>query len=245
MNELKHFSQFRSLLQNYQPSESAKETLKHLRFVALVAPTSAGRNTIIRSLEKTGKYYFIVSDTTRSPRVNDGKLEQDGSVYWFRSEEDILNDLKQGKFLEAEIIHNQQVSGVSIRELQKARQENKIAITDMDIGGIHNVMKAKADTIAILVLPPSFKEWQRRIAERGKMTDEELVRRLQTAERIFTTALGSKELIFVINNDLSKASKQIEEMVDSGQIDTSGQSQARALVAELKRDTQQFLSLKS
>ncbi len=32
----------------------------------------------------------------------------------------MLNDLENGKFLEAEIIHAQQVSGISIRELKKA-----------------------------------------------------------------------------------------------------------------------------
>src|SRR3546814_14273785 len=97
-----------------------------------------------------------VSDTSRKPRVNDGIPEQNGVEYWFRSEAEILNDLKAGKFLEAAIIHNQQVSGISIRELQRVGDEGKIAITDIEIVGVHNLIQAKPYATAFFVLPPIF-----------------------------------------------------------------------------------------
>src|ERR1700689_1309052 len=118
MNELVHGAEFRSALRDYHLSKAALQTLSQTKLVILVAPTSSGRNTIIWQLLKTGDYYFIVSDTTRQPRINDGKLERDGHEYWFRSEAEVLTDIQQGKYLEAAVIHNQQVSGISIRELQ-------------------------------------------------------------------------------------------------------------------------------
>jgi guanylate kinase len=155
MDELAKLDEFNAVLSNYTVSKDAVATLKQTKLVLLTAATASGRNTIINELLRTGEYHYIVSDTTRSPRVNDGVLEQDGHEYWFRSEEEVLQDLKAGDFLEAEIVHGKQIYGISIRELKAANASNKIAITDTDIGGTRNILKLKSDTIAILVLPPS------------------------------------------------------------------------------------------
>src|SRR5690349_7662236 len=101
MNHLKHIDEFREVLANYHLSDEAKQTLNDLHLVLMVGPTSSGRNTIIRELVKTGSYHFIVSDTSRKPRHNDGILEQNGREYWFREEADMLQDLRHGMFLEA------------------------------------------------------------------------------------------------------------------------------------------------
>src|SRR5580765_4863377 len=129
---LKHYAEFKEVLETYHISDSAKNTLDDLTLVLLLGPTSGGRNTIMKHQLQTGNYTYIVSDTTRAPRINDGVLETSGNEYWFRTEEEVLADLKAGQFLEAELIHDQQVSGISMRELEKARAQNKIAITDVD-----------------------------------------------------------------------------------------------------------------
>jgi guanylate kinase len=182
---LRLYPQFEEALRNYSVSAEAIEDLEDLKLVLLLGPTSSGRNTIIRHLVGTGNYHYIVSDTTRPPRVNDGELEQNGREYWFRSEEEVLADIEAGDFLEAEIIHRQQVSGISIRELKKAKQEGKIAVTDIELEGVHNVMKVKPNTFAVMILPPSFEEWQKRLAHRGVMTPTEKSRRMETAYKIF------------------------------------------------------------
>src|SRR5664279_1435267 len=110
MNQLKRIDEFRTILDGYQLSPTAAQTLAQTKLVLLVAPTASGRNTIIHELLKTDQYHFVVSDTTRQPRINNGELEQNGREYWFRSEEEVLDELKRGEFLEAAIIHNQQVS---------------------------------------------------------------------------------------------------------------------------------------
>src|SRR5579885_607634 len=113
MNRLEHLQEFKTVLANYRISPASQRILQQTNLVLLAAPTSAGRNTIIRELLKTGDYHYIVSDTTRQPRINDGIPEQNGVEYWFRSEADILKDLAAGQYVEAAIIHNQQVSGIS------------------------------------------------------------------------------------------------------------------------------------
>ncbi len=182
----------------------------------LVAPTSTGRNTIIRHLLKNPDYYFVVSDTTRPPQVRDGQPEQNGVDYFFRSEGEILADLKTGEFLEAAIIHEQQVSGISIRELEKAKGQGKIAITDIEIVGVDNVMRANPEAKAIFLLPPSFEEWQKRMHSRSHMGHQELDNRLKSAEKELKAALEHDYYHFVIAEDIGQAAGIIDSIANNG-----------------------------
>ncbi|MES2971206.1 MAG: hypothetical protein V4702_02725 [Patescibacteria group bacterium] len=239
-NKLDHLEEFRELLAHYSVSEAGKQVLAQTKLALLVAPTASGRNTIIRELMKTGEYHFIVSDTTRFPRTNDGIPEQDGREYWFRSEEEILEDLRGGKFLEAAVIHNQQVSGISIRELELARDEGKIATTDIEINGVHNIMRAKPDATAIFVLPPGFEAWMTRIASRGDMDIVEKRRRLESAVLEFKAALEHDYFRFVINDDVPHAVKQIHDLA-YGDVNLPEQIESSKLAERLLQDTEAWL----
>jgi len=221
---LQHHSEFKEILDKYVISEPAQQVLKDLKLVLLIAPTSGGRNTIIRHQLSTGKYYYIISDTTRPPRVNDGILEENGKQYWFRSEEDMLADLAAGEYLEAEIIHNQQVSGISIRELKKAQNEHRTAITDVDIEGV----------------PPSFEEWQRRIAGRGRMMPGEEKRRYETALKVFEDGLKHDYYHFVISENIEQSAGIIDAIVDGKS--NPHQGRAHSLIQHLEESLRDKLA---
>lgn len=240
-NKLVHLEVFRELLAHYRMSAESKQILAETKLALLVAPTAAGRNTLIRELLKTGEYHFIVSDTTRHPRSNDGIPEQNGREYWFRTEEDVLADLRTGKFLEAAIIHNQQVSGISIRELKLARDEGKIATTDIEINGVHHIMQAKPDALAIFVLPPSFETWMKRMVSRGDMDGQEKRRRLESAVVEFQAALRHDYFRFVVNDAVKHAVQQVHDLV-SGETKLPEQSAARKLAEQLLQDTEAWLN---
>jgi guanylate kinase len=231
MSGLTHYQEFSEILRDYRMSERAQQALKELKLVLLIAPTSGGRNTIIRYLVGTEGYHYIVSDTTRAPRINDGILEENGREYWFRSEEEVLQDLRAGEYLEAEILHSQQVSGISIRELEKAQQQNKVAVTDIDLEGIHNILKAKPGTWAVMIVPPSFDEWQRRIAGRGVMSPQEYDRRLETAYKIFDDGLKQTYYQFVISENVEQSAAIIKAIVNGGH--NPHQDRGRTLVSDL------------
>jgi guanylate kinase len=239
---LKHVDEFNTVLQEYHVGAQAQRILDETKFVVLVGPSSSGRNTIISKLLKTGKYHFIVSDTTRPPRLNNSVPEQDGVHYWFRKESDFLTDLKQGKYLEAEVIHGQQVSGLSVRELEKARDNDKIAITDIDIGGVYNVVQVKPDTAVILILPPNFGEWKRRLLGRSTMHDDEYRRRMKTALRIFSAPAEHAFFNVVINDTLEDAVQQVDDIAH-GIVDAGKQANGSALAQQLLADLQAELVL--
>lgn len=241
MNRLARIAEFADALDGYHLSKQTLQTLSQTELVLLVAPSATGRNTIIRELLKTGDYHFIVSDTTRKPRVNDGVLEQNGVEYWFRTELEVLTDIRDGKYLEAAIIHNQQVSGISVRELERARDEGKIAITDAEISGAENAHRYKHDTISVFVLPPSFEEWQRRMRQRGSMEGEEFKRRIASAVNEFETALQSDFYHFIINDTIEHSVEQINEMAKLDRFDEVSQRDGRELAEQLLISTRALL----
>lgn len=241
MSNLRLISKFEEALRDYHYSDAAKQILADTKLVLLVGATASGRNTTITELLKTGRYHFIISDTTRAPRENNGVLEQDGVEYFFRTEEKMLEEIQDGDFLEAEIIHGTQVSGISMRELQVATQQHKVAITDVDIGGLQNVVALKPDTVAILMLPPNFEVWQRRIVGRGKMDEAVYKSRLETAVRIFETAQNDTSLHFVVNDDVAGAAQIVDDLANGKPKDQDTEQAAHQVLNDLLAATRQKL----
>ena len=234
-------AEFQAALEKYEMNPAAKVLLASTPMVILNGPSGAGRNTVIRELVRTGHYHFLVSDTTRPPRSNDGVLEQNGVEYFFRSEAEMLEELRRGEFIEAELIHEQQVSGQSIRELQKAHDEDKIVLTEIEILGVLETLRLKPDAIAILLLPPSFDEWLRRVQKRSRLHTDELCRRLRTAIKILTTALEHDVFICVINDDVAKATEAIDEIA-RGVHHRDDEQRAKQLAKELLVATEDYLA---
>lgn len=237
---LKNKQEFINVLTHYQPSDEAMRLLQKIPLVILLGVTGAGRNTIINHLLGMGNYHFVVSDTTRPPKLRDGKMEEHGVNYYFRSEEDILDDLEQGRFLEAELIHNQQVSGINIRELQAAAVSGKVPINEIDLGGTVAVRKAKPDTMFFFIMPPNFKEWRYRLLGREVMSDQELTNRFMTAKTVISEALAREDFVFVVNESSHESAIEIDTYVKHTQV-VGDQHHARQLAHELLQDLEDYL----
>lgn len=228
---LENIDAFQQALQNYQISPHAQEVLRESHLVLLSGIAGGGRNTTIRYMVEHFDYFFLVSDTTRPPKLRDGVMEQDGVNYHFRKEAEMLRDIQDGEFIEAEVIHNQQVSGTSIRELERANKSGKITIHETEFGGAHFIAQAKPDAHIIAMLPPSYEEWIRRLSAREVMHQQEFMNRLRTAEKVLTSMLGEVYFKFVINDTVPKCAEDIREIVESGNVDPVKQKAAH-LVAE-------------
>lgn len=241
-NTLERLEEFQEVLADYRISDAGTEILRQTKLVLLVGPTSAGRNTIINALVRTGEYHVIVSDTTRKPRRNNGVLEQNGREYWFRTEEAMLEDLRAGRFLEAALIHNQQVSGMSLRELERARQEGKVAVNEIEIVGMQNIIAVKPDTFALFVVPPTFEIWMQRMDERGKMPLAEKIRRMESAAKEFEAALMHDFYVYIVNDEFEHSVERIHQRVFEGVHDTVHQAHGRDVIEKLLIETRTFLS---
>ena len=215
MNTLQHADDFIKILSSYEMSTDSKALLAQTKFVMLSAISASGRNTIIEELLKTDQFYPVVSDTTREKRINDGIEEESGKQYWFRSEDEVLERLNQGKYIEAALIHDQQVSGLSIEEFEKAAQAGKIAISDLEVQGVDVIMKASPTSIPIFVVPPSYDEWMKRWVKRGVITETEKQHRLESARKELHTALHTDYYHFVINDALPEVVQDIIDIANN------------------------------
>jgi guanylate kinase len=242
MNELKQIDAFRQVLSDYHLSEAAKATLASTELGLLIGPTSSGKNTIVNELLKANHYHPIISDTTRQPRSNDGVMEQNGVEYWFRTEDEMLADLQAGAFLEAAIIHEQQVSGISIRELQAAANEGKVALNEIEVVGADNIYASKPDTMFFFVLPPSFDEWMVRMSGRGSLAEDEVRRRLESAVNEITTALERDYYWFVVNDTFVQTAHKIDAAIIAKANDRADQAHGREVAEQLIAETKAHLA---
>jgi hypothetical protein len=103
---LLNLDEFRKERELYRPSEESLRIFRATGYCALNGVSGSGRNTILKELLKTGQYHWMISDTTRQPRLNDGVMERNGVEYWFKTEQQFLEGIRQGKYLEFEILHN-------------------------------------------------------------------------------------------------------------------------------------------
>lgn len=230
---LKHKATFELILADYKISPHAQTILDTTKLVIFTGVAASGRNTIINELVKTGKYHFIVSDTTRPPKLRDGHMEQDGVQYFFRTEADFLADLKAGEFLEAEVIHGQQVSGISIRELDRASKSGKIAINEVELGGARTIAAAKPDAYIIGVIPSSYDEWLRRFLGRETIADEEFMNRMRTAQKVLQQVLTHPAIKIVINDDLGQCVEDVRAIVERAAYSAAQHARGRKVTKDL------------
>lgn len=216
MITLHHRAEFEELLKDYKVSPAVIEILQSTPLVLMAGLTSSGRNTTIEKLEQTGKYRFVKSDTTRPPRLQHGQLEKDGGPYWFKSEEEFIEGLKRGRYIEAAIIHNQQVSGLSSEEIEQATANSQIAITEVTPAGIETYCALKPDTICIFMLPPSYDEWIHRLTKRSEMSPDELARRKESALEEIDHLLAYEHYKIVVNDDFEKALLFTRDIIEQG-----------------------------
>lgn len=234
--QLRLKNDFQEILKTYEASKESQQLLTKARVALFDGPSASGRNTIIYNLVMTGRYQQTISDTTRPIRSNNGVLEQNGVEYWFKTEEEFLEGLKAGSYIEAAVIHDQQVSGVNVAEIARATKSDKIAINDVQPDGIEAFRKYNSNTLCFFVIPPSFDVWEARINARGTMTDAEKRRRYTSAIKEIQHALDADYYKFIINNNLETATNLIDQICQGADVETtSSRNTAMMLLNEIEK----------
>lgn len=222
------------LINSYAMPGRAIELLQKAKVVFVVGVSGAGKNTIISGLLKTGKYKLVISHTTRQPRENHGVMEQDGQDYHFIDEETAESMLANDEFIEAKF-YSGNIYGTSLKEVEDAYHEGKIAVSDIEVQGVAEYMNASSNVTPIFILPPDFETWQARLRLRygGKEPDQaDMQKRMETAKKELNEALSKDYFEFVINDDLHRAVTAVDE-VAHGSLSAEKNEQARNLAQDL------------
>lgn len=223
------------LIANYEPSDKAVELIRNTHIALLVGISGAGKDTIKKQLLTLSDYSDIVSHTTRPPRVNNGVLEVAEVDYHFIDETTAKTMLENHDFIEAKLVHHT-VYGTSLKELEKASDANKIAVTDIDVQGVSEYKAISSSVVAIFVIPPSYSIWRERLAQRYESPeafDAEWTKRRNSAVSELTHALEVPYYHFIINDSLERAVTVADEIAHRPDVFLRKDDEARLRARDL------------
>jgi len=187
------------------------------KLILIVGPSGYGKGTIIADLrQRHPDWIYPVSWTTREMRP--GEIE--GQVYHFVGEEEFEKGIADGQFLEYAIVHEKGYYGTDKLEIVDGVNFGKVVVREVDIQGFHSIKKAFADgfdgldtshLLTIFVEAKDLDELQKRIAERGKLPEEEVERRMESARKEIAQA---GECDYRIENEYGKIKETVDKVDD-------------------------------
>jgi len=190
-----------------QSSATTNESLPSGRLIILTGPSGVGKGTLLERLrERHPKLYFSISVTTRSPRPD----EIDGKDYYFVSRNDFEQLVANSELLEwAEFAGN--YYGTPREAVEREISLGKCVLLEIELEGARKIHKIFPNALRIFIQPPSLKELEQRLRDRGKDSKEAIARRLRRAEEEIKAA---GEFDFQITNDnIEAALKQLEDIL--------------------------------
>lgn len=189
------------------------------RLFLVSAPSGAGKTSLVNAaLEADSQLVVSVSHTTRPARGG----EVDGENYFFVSDDQFVQMIDEGKFLEHANVFGKRY-GTSTAEVSAKRAQGKDVILEIDWQGAQQVRKAIPDAISVFVLPPSVEELAARLTSRGEDTAQSIEKRLGEAKLDMSQAIHFDYL--VINADFETALKDFASIVHAARLTRSIQLQ--------------------
>lgn len=182
----------------------------------LSGPSGCGKSSLLKELYREIKsYYFSISTTTREPRVG----EVDGVDYFFVTKDEFKKDIKDNNFLEWAEVHGNYY-GTSLKPINKALNESKLVIFDIDVQGFEQVIKDLKDiTTTVFITTPSLDELKKRLKTRGTDTQEVIDKRINNAIKEINYI--DKYDYFIVNDDLDSASTKLISIAKSALVKSS------------------------
>lgn len=178
-------------------------------------PSGCGKSTLLKEVYKNiSDYYFSISTTTRAPRVG----EVNGVDYFFVTKEEFEKEIKNGDFLEYAKVHDNYY-GTSLKPINKALEEGKLVIFDIDVQG-HEIVRNKIDSFvtSVFITTPSLNILKQRLNNRNTDSLEIIEKRIKNAKNEIEYFQDYDYLI--INDDLEIAAKELISIANITRIKT-------------------------
>ncbi|MBQ7879941.1 MAG: guanylate kinase [Clostridia bacterium] len=180
--------------------------------MAVSGPSGVGKGTLVKTLiKRRADVVESVSCTTRAPREG----EVHGREYYFLDKADFLKRIKENDFLEYDE-HFGNFYGTPKSFVQETLKERSV-ILEIDVVGALNAKKAFPDCVLVMIAPPSLEELKNRLQGRGTETDEQIENRLSRLE--YELSQKDKYDHVVVNDDLEKALKELEDIIDNAKLE--------------------------
>lgn len=187
------------------------DMLKGKLFI-ISGPSGVGKGTVIAALKKEfPNFVFPLSYTTRSMRPG----EKDGEVYHFISKEEFEEGIKSDRFLEWAFIHRQNYYGTAKQPILDALEQGKMVLREVDVQGFHSIkaLIPAENFVSIFLKAENEEELLERIAKRGKLSEEELARRMESARKELADAGAFDYQIVNREGAIEECLQQIKKII--------------------------------
>ncbi len=135
----------------------------------VVGPSGVGKSTLVEQVVKElDQLYDVVTCTTRPMRAG----EQEGSPYFFVTQEEFEAKKSKGYFVEFAKVHNHWY-GTPRPEIEKAWEKGLAVIMDVDIQGADSLKKKYPQAVTLFIRPPSIELLSQRVRERDGLSLKE------------------------------------------------------------------------
>lgn len=177
--------------------------------IIITAPSGAGKTTLVKKLlQNRDDLAFSVSACTRQQRPG----EIDGKDYYFLSEKEFRNKIKEHAFAEWEEVYEGMFYGTLLSEIERIWKENKAVIFDIDVKGALNLKEKLGNkALSVFIAPPNVEVLKERLLGRGTENNETLQKRYGKA--LEEMEYQSQMDTFIVNDNLDVAFKELEQKV--------------------------------
>lgn len=200
--------------------------------IVLSGFSGAGKGTLVKKLLETyDNYALSVSMTTRSPREG----EQDGIHYFFSDREQFEEEIRIGGLIEyAEYCGN--YYGTPKAYVEEKLRAGKDVILEIEIQGALKVRELFPESLLLFVTPPSAKELERRLKNRGTETEEVIAKRLARASEE-SEGMDAYDYI-VINDNLETCVEELHQIVKAAH---AVPNRREAFIKEIREELKGFV----
>lgn len=178
------------------------------KVIVISSVSGGGKTTVIRRLlANHNRLISATTATSRQPRQG----ETNGVDYHFFTKDEFRQKIDNHQFIEHAEVHGN-LYGVPLSEIERAEQEKKILILNIDVQGMQS-LKIKFDhgLLSIFLLPPDQQTWEKRLRSRGTDSEETIQVRLEQGRK--ELELANQFDYQVVNSDLDECVKKIEQIL--------------------------------
>lgn len=185
------------------------KTKKEGFLIVVSGPTSVGKDTICNEVVKDNLDMWIsISMTTRSIREH----ECEGINYYYVSEDEFKEKIKNDEFLEYAVVHSTDYYGTPKKQIYDKLNAGIDVILVIDIQGALKIKKVYDNALFIFILPPSIKELTKRlIARNGGETHEQIMNRFKSLYKEINYIPDYNYVI--VNDDLETAVNKMKSII--------------------------------
>jgi guanylate kinase len=181
-------------------------------FVAISGPSGVGKGTIMNLLRQRLKNaVFVLSHTTRQMRAG----EADGVQYHFVSKEEFERGIAEGEFLEYAQVHQKDYYGILKKPVEEALNSGKLVLREVDVQGAENIRKTipKEQLLTVFIKPPSMDLLREHIEKRGHLSEEEIERRMVSAEKEMLAAASFDYQVVNPEGEIETCYLEVESII--------------------------------